>query len=39
MSDTTITCPHCGFSAHKLCWDGEHWKYVCERCGAIFIVG
>ena len=33
----TVTCPNCGFTAHKVCSDdGKHWKYVCERCKAIF---
>lgn len=33
------TCPHCGFVAHKLCRDDNgYWKYVCERCGSIFVV-
>lgn len=34
---STATCPHCGFTAHKVCSDdGKHWKYVCERCKAVF---
>ncbi len=32
-----MKCPYCGFIAHPLCSeDGVHWKYVCERCKAIF---
>ena len=31
------TCPECGFIAHALCSSGNQWKYVCERCGTIFI--
>lgn len=32
-----VTCPYCGFPAHQLCSDdGCHWKYICERCNAIF---
>ena len=34
---STVTCPRCGFTAHKVCSDdGKHWKYVCERCKAVF---
>ncbi len=35
---STVTCPHCGFIAHKLCSDGNRWKYICERCKAIFVI-
>lgn len=33
-----VTCPHCGFLAHKLCSDGHQWRYVCERCRYIFTI-
>lgn len=34
---STVTCPYCGFTAHKLSSnDGQSWKYVCERCKAVF---
>lgn len=37
---STIVCPKCGFTARKLCSDGNRrWKYICERCGYIFTVG
>lgn len=33
-----VTCPYCGFKAHKLCsQDGKSWKYICERCNSIFV--
>lgn len=35
---STATCPHCGFTAHKVCSDdGKHWKYVCEAVAKIYL--
>ena len=37
-ANRNVTCPYCGFRAHKLCsQDGKLWKYICERCNSIFI--
>lgn len=35
---SSVTCPSCGFTAHKLYFKDGHWYYVCERCGAVFRI-
>ena len=37
-ANSSVTCPCCGFKAHKLCSQGDGlWKYICERCNTIFV--
>lgn len=34
-----VSCPYCGYPSRAMSsQDGQYWKYVCERCGKIFVV-
>lgn len=37
MKDDPVLCPLCGFPSRPLCsMDGRRWRYICERCRAVF---